>query len=416
MQASNKSDAAQVYEGATRATKVGIKDSFKYLLKPLSIFGYHYFLEGIKAVQKDGSTKELEKLTNLSYDETIRIMQKCQNDGIRVVASERKLSTEDSEFGKKKSLYEQKRITRYARKIKQLSDLKAHFPKATKFIKLDSVIKKYQDKQNTEVKHHKNKYYNIYYNKSKAPYMADRIADLIEYRTGISQKLFDENTQSAIEQLRNGGKSLNSEQLRNLSDKFKLHDMGNVGIDKFKQDYCVHEMPFSSFMSIEDDLEVADIPYGIKIIENEDEEKIANIYFENKHLERYNELGFNDYGQMYVYGNNNKNFQWNIQSQEELVSFKSKTGNEEKQIYSTLSGKNYIMKRQENECFWTVAKADLKELAEKEKKRDVVGEELERLHIFEQLEKDANNSPTIAENPKEIEVNFDNEIEKEAGD
>ena len=416
MQASNKSDAAQVYEGATRATKTGIKDSFKYLLKPLSIFGYHYFLEGIKAVQKDGPTKELEKLTNLSYDETIRIMQKCQNDGIRVVASERKLSTEDSEFGKKKSLYEQKRITRYARKIKQLSDLKAHFPKATKFIKLDSVIKKYQDKQNTEVKHHKNKYYNIYYNKSKAPYMADRIADLIEYRTGISQKLFDENTQSAIEQLRNGGKSLNSEQLRNLSDKFKLHDMGNVGIDKFKQDYCVHEMPFSSFMSIEDDLEVADIPYGIKIIENEDEEKIANIYFENKHLERYNELGFNDYGQMYVYGNNNKNFQWNIQSQEELVSFKSKTGNEEKQIYSTLSGKNYIMKRQENECFWTVAKADLKELAEKEKKRDVVGEELERLHIFEQLEKDANNSPTIAENPKEIEVNFDNEIEKEAGD
>lgn len=416
MQASNKSDAAQVYEGATRATKTGIKDSFKYLLKPLSIFGYHYFLEGIKAVQKDGPTKELEKLTNLSYDETIRIMQKCQNDGIRVVASERKLSTEDSEFGKKKSLYEQKRITRYARKIKQLSDLKAHFPKATKFIKLDSVIKKYQDKQNTEVKHHKNKYYNIYYNKSKAPYMADRIADLIEYRTGISQKLFDENTQSAIDQLRNGGKSLNSEQLRNLSDKFKLHDMGNVGIDKFKQDYCVHEMPFSSFMSIEDDLEVADIPYGIKIIENEDEEKIANIYFENKHLERYNELGFNDYGQMYVYGNNNKNFQWNIQSQEELVSFKSKTGDEEKQIYSTLSGKNYIMKRQENECFWTVAKADLKELAEKEKKRDVVSEELERLHIFEQLEKDANNSPTIAENPKEIEVNFDNEIEKEAGD
>lgn len=414
MQASNKSDAAQVYEGATRATKTGIKDAFKYLLKPLSIFGYHYFVEGIKAVQKDGPTKELEKLTNLSYDETIRIMQKCQKDGIRVVASERKLSTEDSEFGKKKSLFEQKRITKYARKIKQLSDLKAHFPKVSKFIKLDYFIKKYQGKQNTQVKHHKDKYYNIYYNKSKTAYMADRIADLIEYRTGISQKLFDENTQSAIEELKKGGKSLNAEQLRNLSDKFKLHDMGNVGIDKFKQDYCVHEMPFSSFMAIEDDLEVADIPYGIKVIENEDEEKIANIYFENKNLERYNELGFNDYGQMYVYGNNNKNFQWNIQSQEELVSFKSKTGDEEKQIYSTLSGKDYIMKRQENECLWTVKKTDLKELAEKEKKRDVVGEELERLHIFEQLEKDANNSPTITENPKEIEVNFDSE--KEVGD
>lgn len=414
MQANNKSDATQVYEGATRATKTGIKDSFKYLLKPLTIFGYHYFVEGIKAVQKDGPTKELEKLTNLSYDETIRIMQKCQNDGIRVVASERKLSTEDSEFGKKKSLYEQKRITKYARKIKKLSDLKVNFPKISKAIMLDSLIKKYQDKQNAQVKHHKDKYYNIYYNKSKAPYMAERIADLIEYRTGISQKLFDENTQSAIEELKNGGKILNAEQLRSLSDKFKLHDMGTVGIDNFKQDYCVHEIPFSSFMAIEDDLEVADIPYGIKVIKNEDEEKIANIYFENKHLERYNELGFNDYGQMYVYGNNNKNFQWNIQSQEELVSFTSKTGDEEKQIYSTLSGKNYIMKRQKNECLWTVAKADLKELAEKEKKRDVVGEELERLHIFEQLEKETNSFPNITENPKEIEVNFD--TEKEVGD
>lgn len=414
MQASNKSDATQVYEGATRATKTGFKDAFKYFLKPLTIFSYHYFVEGIKAVQKDGPTKELEKLTNLSYDETIRIMQKCQNDGIRVVASERRLSTEDSEFGKKKSLYQQKRITRYARRIKSLSNFKAHFPKISKFIMLDYIMKKYQNKQNVEVNHHKDKLYNIYYNKSKATYMNDRIADLIEYRTGISQKLFDENTQSAIEELRNNGETLNAEQLRNLSDKFKLHDMGTVGVDNFKQDYCVHEMLFSSFMAIENDLEIADIPYGIKVITNEDDEKIANIYFENKHLERYNELGFNEYGQMYVYGNNNKNFQWNIKSQEELVTFKSKTGDEEKQIYSTLSGKNYIMKRQENECIWTVAKADLKELAEKEKKRDVVNEDLEKLHIFEQLEKDANNSPTITENPKEIEINFDDE--KEAGD
>ena len=64
MQASNKNDAAQVYEGATRATKIGLKDSFKYVLKPFSILVYHYFIEGIKAVQKDGPTKELEKITH----------------------------------------------------------------------------------------------------------------------------------------------------------------------------------------------------------------------------------------------------------------------------------------------------------------------------------------------------------------
>ncbi len=416
MQASNKSDATQVYEGAARATKTGIKDSFKYILKPLSIFSYHYFIEGIKAVQKDGPTKELEKLTNLSYDETIRIMQKCQKDGVRVVASERKLSTEESEFGKKKSLFQQKKLTKYARRTRMLSNFKAEYPKIAKILMLDKLIAKNEDKQNLAIQHHKDKRYNIYFNKSKAPYMTDRIADLIEYRTTISKDIFDESTQAAIEEARKTGENLNAQQLRNLSEKFKFHEEGNVGIEEFKKDYCIHEMSFANFMRIEDDLEVADIPYAIKVITNDEDEKRVNLYFENIHLERYSELGFNDNGQIHVYGNNDKNLQWNINSQDELITFTTKTGTQEKQTYSTLSGKNYIMKRQENECVWTVFKADLKDLAEKEKKRDVVNEELEKLNIFEKLEKEVSNSPTITENPKEIQVDFDNEIEKEAGE
>lgn len=414
MQASNKSDAAQVYEGATRATRTGVKDTFKYLLKPLSIFGYHYFVEGIRAVQSDGPTKELEKITNLSYDETIRVMEKCQKDGVRVVASERKLSTEDSEFGKKKSLFQQKRITRYSRRIKSMSNFKANYPKIAKLIHIDNFIKKYETNQNKQIEQHKNKYYNIYFNKSKTAYMGDRIADIIEYRTGVSQKLFDENTQVAIENIKKNGMNLNSEQLKSLSNDFKMHEIGNVEIDEFKQDYCIHQMGFAAFLNIKDDLEVADIPYGIKLISNDDEETV-NLYFENKHLQRYSELGFSNIGQINVYGTDNQNLQWNINSQDELVSFKTKVGDEERHTYATLSGKNYIMKRQENECIWTVFKADLKELAEREKKRDVVSEDLEKLNIFEQLEKDNANSPVISENIKEIEVNFD-DLEKEVGD
>lgn len=414
MQANNKNDAAQVYEGATRATKTGIKDSFKYILKPLSIFSFHYFVEGIRAVQKDGPTKELEKITNLSYDETIRVMERCQKDGVRVVASERKLSTEDSEFGKKKSMFQQKRITRHARRIKQLSNFKADYPKIAKLLFIDNFIKKNEEKQKYQVEQHKNKYYNIYFNKSKTGYMADRIADIIEYRTGISQKLFDENTQAAIEEIRKEGiMNLNSQELMQMSDSFKLHDMGEVPTSKFKQDYCIHEVSFATFLNMRTDLEVADIPYGINVISNDEDNKVANIYFENKHLERYSELGFSSVGQIHVYGTANKNLQWNINSQDELVSFKTKVGDEEKQTYSTLSGKNYIMKREENECVWTVFREDLKDLAEKEKKRDVVNEDLERLNIFEELQKEET-TPNISENIKEIEVKFDDE--KEVGD
>lgn len=411
MQANNKSDAAQVYEGATRATKTGIKDTFKYLLKPLTIFSYHYFVEGIRAVQKDGPTKELEKLTNLSYEETIKIMEKCQKDGVRVVASERKLSTDDSEFGKKKSMYQQKRITRYARRVRVLSNFKANYPRIAKFLYLNTFIKINENKQNEQIQQHKKKHYNLYFNKSKEAYMSHRLEEIVEYRTGVSKNLFDEKTHEAVEEVQKNGMSLNTMELKNLSNYFKLHDLGNVGIEEFKKDYCIHDIGFASFLGIKDDLEIADIPYGLKTIVNDDNEKSVKIYFENKHLGKYSELGFSNMGQIHVYGTDNKNLQWNVNSQDELVSFKTKTGEQERQTYSILSGKNYIMKRQENECVWTVFKSDLKELAEREKKRDVVSEDLEKQNIFEQLEKDNANSPVITENIKEIEVKFDDEKE-----
>ena len=409
MQATNKSDATQFYESTERVARTGIKDFFKYILKPFSIFSYHYFIEGIRAVQKDGPTKELEKITNLSYDETIRIMQKCQKDGIRVVASERKLSTEDTEFGKKKSLFQQKRITRYARRIRALSDLKANFPKVAKVLKVNKVMALYEAKQAEQVKLHHKKRYNIFFNKSKQAYMGERLLDIVEYRTKISKELFDDNTQIAIEEAKEDGKTMNVQQLKDLSEKLNLHEIGEVGIEEFTKDYCIHSIPFSSFMNIEDDLEIADIPYGIKIVTNDEDKKVANIYFENKHLERYSELGFNNVGQIRVYGSDNRNLQWNIKSQDEIISFKTKVGEQEKQTYETLSGKNYIMKRTDNECVWTVLKSDIKELAEIEKKRNVVKEDLEKNNIFEELEKGIINT-----NEKNIEINMMDE--KEVGE
>ena len=237
--------------------------------------------------------------------------------------------------------------------------------------------------------------------------MSARIADVIELRTGISQKLFDETTGKAIENLQKEGKvKLNSQQLEEFSKEYKLHEFGSVDPDKFKKDYCIHELPFSAYMSIKDDLEATDIQYAAKVIENDDKQ-IINIYMDNNDLERYCELGFNNYGKIRVYGSENKNLQWSINSQDELVTFTTKIGKDERETYSKLSGKNYVMKRQDNECLWTVLKKDLEELVETEKKRDVVGEELEKYHILE-------NNIELTDNTKEIEVDLD--VEKEVGD
>ena len=278
MQATNKSDATQVYESAVKSSRTGAKGTLKYILKPLTIFGYHYFIEGIRAVQKDGPTKELEKITNLSYEETIKVMEKCQQDGVRVVATERTLSKENSEFGKKKSLYQQKKITKYARRMKHLSNFKSDHPKVAKILQMETFIKRNEAKQKEEQIKHKDRHYNVYFNKSKRDYMAARIADVIELRTGISQKLFDEITQKAIENFYKESKTqLNSQQLEDFSKEFKLHEIGNVEPEKFKKDYCIHELPFNAYMSIKDDLEVADIQYGARVTKDNNDKEIKDI-------------------------------------------------------------------------------------------------------------------------------------------
>ena len=409
MQANNKNDATQVYEGATRATKTGARDTFKYILKPLTLFTYHYFVEGIKAVQNDGPTKELEKITNLSYDETIKIMEKCQKDGVRVVATERNLSTKNEEFGKKKSLYQQKKITKYSRRIKKLSNFKANYPKLAKLLYINKAIAFNKVKQKEQIEGHKDKFYNIYFNKSKMSYMNERIEDLIEYRTGISHSLFDENTYKAIE---NDSSTYNAQQLKELSEKFKLHDIGNIDIEEFKHDYCIHTLPFSAYLKMKDELEVADIPYGVETINNDEDKNFVNIYFQYKDLERYNEYEFNQIGKIVVYGNENKNF--DNYSKDEVITFTTETESQEKTTLDKLSGKNYIMERNKDKCVWTALKQDLKELVETEKKRDVVNEDLENLQIFEQLNKSQDNMPEITENEQNISLEFD--IEKEAGD
>ena len=112
---------------------------------------------------------------------------------------------------------------------------------------------RYEKKQAEQVKSHQNKRYNIYFNKSKQGYMGDRIADLIEYRTKISKDLFDDNIQAAIEETKEKGQTLNAQELKDLSESLNLHEMGEVEVEEFKKDYCIHSMPFSAFMSIKDD-------------------------------------------------------------------------------------------------------------------------------------------------------------------
>ena len=223
MQATNKSDATQVYESAVKSSRTGAKGTLKYILKPLTIFGYHYFIEGIRAVQKDGPTKELEKITNLSYEETIKVMEKCQQDGVRVVATERTLSKENSEFGKKKSLYQQKKITKYARRMKHLSNFKSDHPKVAKILQMETFIKRNEAKQKEEQIKHKDRHYKVYeyaksYKEQDPKYMMPKEVE-------IFLNLQKELQISSVEEARNLIKSTRQERIGINKRKKEILDL-----------------------------------------------------------------------------------------------------------------------------------------------------------------------------------------------
>lgn len=374
MQATNKSDATQIYENTIRSSKIVAKDLFKFVIKPLSIFSYRFLLEGIRAVQKDGPTKEIQKITNLNYAETIGIMEKCQRDGIRVAASERKLNSDDNNFGKKKTMFQQLQITKISRRIKGLSNFKVRFPKISKAFFIDNLIRSYKAIENLQIRNHENKRYNIYFNKSKVAYMANKIEDIIELRTGVTSEKFDKETKQALMDMKNDTLDLNSEKLNVLSQKFKINELGSVEVESFDKNYCVHEMPYNSFNIIKNELETSEIEYGLKIV-NSSTGKLAQVYFPTKSMSTYSELGFNENGKIYVYGSD-RNMEWSIGSRDELVSFRTKSGEEEEKTYEILDGKNYVMKKEGEYCHWTILKKDLTAINEEEKKRDIVKEDI----------------------------------------
>jgi hypothetical protein len=246
MQANNKGDTSQVLQDAEKQGLWTGMFIYKFGVKPLrkivsrfNKFIYHYFIEGIRAVKKDGQTKEIEKIPNLSYEETVKVMEKCQEDGIRVVAAERGLSSENKEFCKNKSLYQQQKITQNARKLTRFNDFKEKYPTLSKNLNIDNRIKKLNEKQKNIIEKNKDRRFNIYFNKSKVAYMGERIADVIQTRTGVSNKLIERDKYSEMEMAVKEGVNFNSQKLDQLSDNIELTEIGSVDVGDFKEDYCI---------------------------------------------------------------------------------------------------------------------------------------------------------------------------------
>lgn len=397
MQANNKSDVEMLGRSLERPLNDVSRFTIRNLLKAVIAFFnyvinrvYHNRIEGIKAIKLDGPTREIEKITNLSYEEVVKTMEKCQEDGVKVIAYEFKKGTQnvEEEFGKRKSLNKMEQITKANRKLAQLKEFKSKYPSLFPDL-VQQRINKWENEKIAAEKAHEGYRYNLAFNKSRSGYMAERIVDIKNLRLNTLDDFSMQNpeTLEAIELIKKEGFDLNNEQIREFASEFMSN--GDVDLSEFKDDYIVHTVDFKTYSEMYHDLDANEIGYGIQLVKAKDDDENKDkvrIYFKSDKLEQYAETGHLNKGVIQSFGKE-KEFSF-LHKREEENNMNPKNTEKElvlpaaalKEYALMFRGKDYKISHKDDEhIIVSMSLEDAKEVYETQKKRDPLQEKIDGL-------------------------------------
>ena len=376
--------------------RIGLPMMMKLFRKLFSTV-YHQHIEGLKAIQRDGPTAELEHITNLSYEEVIDTLTKCQKDNIKAVASEFKKGNDEveDEFGKEKSLSKMEQITKAQRQIEKYKTYKKRHPQAAKIRKIDKKISYWENVRQKAIDKHDGYRYNIIFNKSKAGYFANRIVDIKNSRLAIGEKISIDNPEvkHIIDMVKEKGLDLNSNEIRAFAGEFINN--GNLDITEFKEDYILHTIDLETFKDIYKSLQNSGIDYGVDTMkiyaasENAQtnpakEDAKVKIYVKTQDINEYKKLGCLDKGVIQSIGKIET-----AKSENETIENASNSGRREfefpkSEVYKCIDkfkGKDYTLYvKDKDTVVLSIDKKDIDEVYETEKKRDVVQETIDEIN------------------------------------
>lgn len=413
------------------AERIGLPALIK-LFKKLFSTVYRQHIEGLQAVKKDGPTAELESMTNLSYDEVIATLKKCQEDGIPISVTEFKKGNEeiDIDFGKRKSLSKMEGMTKVQRDLERYIKFQKTNPNILKKYvqnKIDTLKKEKEDLTNQ----HEGYRYTIIFNKSRMGYMAERLVDIKNARVGVMEDISKENpkVKEVMELVKDKGLDLNNEQIKDFFGEFMTE--GTVDVSEFKENYFIHTVNIDDYNAMYKDLKNSGIDYAVKFSEvrnpikvDSEVEKKVNIWIKSEEIEDYKNLNFLKQGIIQSVG---KKKNTNVSEQQ----FKEKKIDEKmtevivpkEELYKVIEkfkGKDYIIvNNEDNNLTLSINENDLNSVYNYEKKRDVAQEKIDELKKDKNIEndisinKDTSTSATIQNN--EVS-NPDIDIEIEVGE
>ncbi|MFR5683065.1 MAG: hypothetical protein ACLUD1_03145 [Clostridia bacterium] len=413
------------------AERIGLPALIK-LFKKLFSTVYRQHIEGLQAVKKDGPTAELESMTNLSYDEVIATLKKCQEDGIPISVTEFKKGNEeiDIDFGKRKSLSKMEGMTKVQRDLERYTKFQKTNPNILKKYVQNKIDTLKKEKENL-TNQHEGYRYTIIFNKSRMGYMAERLVDIKNARVGVMEDISKENpkVKEVMELVKDKGLDLNNEQIKDFFGEFMTE--GTVDVSEFKENYFIHTVNIDDYNAMYKDLKNSGIDYAVKFSEvrnpikvDSEVEKKVNIWIKSEEIEDYKNLNFLKQGIIQSVG---KKKNTNVSEQQ----FKEKKIDEKmtevivpkEELYKVIEkfkGKDYIIvNNEDNNLTLSINENDLNSVYNYEKKRDVAQEKIDELKKDKNIEndisinKDTSTSATIENN--EVS-NPDIDIEIEVGE
>lgn len=413
------------------AERIGLPALIK-LFKKLFSTVYRQHIEGLQAVKKDGPTAELESMTNLSYDEVIATLKKCQEDGIPISVTEFKKGNEeiDIDFGKRKSLSKMEGMTKVQRDLERYIKFQKTNPNILKKYVQNKIDTLKKEKENL-TNQHEGYRYTIIFNKSRMGYMAERLVDIKNARVGVMEDISKENpkVKEVMELVKDKGLDLNNEQIKDFFGEFMTE--GTVDVSEFKENYFIHTVNIDDYNAMYKDLKNSGIDYAVKFSEvrnpikvDSEVEKKVNIWIKSEEIEDYKNLNFLKQGIIQSVG---KKKNTNVSEQQ----FKEKKIDEKmtevivpkEELYKVIEkfkGKDYIIvNNEDNNLTLSINENDLNSVYNYEKKRDVAQEKIDELKKDKNIEndisinKDTSTSATIQNN--EVS-NPDIDIEIEVGE
>lgn len=422
--------------------RVGLPMVIKFFRRAFSTI-YHQHIEGIKAIQKDGPTPEVESIPDLSYEEVVATLTKCQKDDVKAIVTEFKKGNEevDNEFGKEKSLSKMQQITKAQRMIdKYVIFQKRHPNIASK--EIAKRIDKWQAIKEKAINKHEGYRYTILFNKSKMGYFGERIVDIKNSRLALKDAISKDNpeVQKVIELMKENGLDFNSDKIRSFAGEFM--SKGNVDITQFTENYIVHTIDLKTYGDIYEKLKSTGIDYAVdnlKIFNASPnasavpakEDVKVKVYIKNDDLKEYQKLNILGNGVVQSVGKNNRDAIEVETSDNSIVDNRREIEFPKEETYQWMDkfkGKEYTLYVKDKDTMVvSIDKREIEEVYEYEKKRDVVQEKIDELDkqkdfnkanetVEAEHTKDASPDTTIIEASDTIEDREEPEIDVEVGD